>query len=180
MAARFAAEKGVEVLLDALPNVLERYPHAQVLFAGQYQDVLGEQVYADRLMPRIRAYEAAGHWRFLGVLTPDQMAAFYPNLDVLVVPSLNSTEAFGLVQVEAMMNNVPCVASALPGVRCPVQMHAMGEVTPIGDPKALAQALLTILADKQKYHCDPNALAKLYAPDRVAQDYEHLIAGLIK
>ena len=85
MAARFAAEKGVEILLDALPAVLEKFPQAQVLFAGQYQNVLGEQAYADRLLPRIREYEAAGHWKFLGVLGPVQIAAFYPNLDALDV-----------------------------------------------------------------------------------------------
>ncbi|MGD0611847.1 MAG: glycosyltransferase family 4 protein [Anaerolineales bacterium] len=180
MATRFAAEKGVEVLLEALPSVLERYPQAQVLFAGQYQDVLGEQVYSDRLMPRIRAYEAAGHWRFLGVLNPSQMAAFYPNLDVLTVPSLNSTEAFGLVQVEAMMNNVPCVASDLPGVRRPVQMHAMGKIIPVGDPSALAQALLEVLADRQKYHCEQAALALQYDPDVIAAEYEKLFGQLMK
>ena len=34
MAARFAAEKGVEVLLDALPTILKKYPKAQVLYRG--------------------------------------------------------------------------------------------------------------------------------------------------
>lgn len=179
MAARFAAEKGVEVLLDALPQVLEKYPHAQVLFAGQYENVLGEQAYAERLMPRIREYQAQGRWTFLGVLSPQEMTAFYPNLDVLVVPSLNSTEAFGLVQIEAMLHNVPCVASALPGVRRPVQMHAMGKVTPIGDASALAQALLEIFAARETYHCDTAALAKLYDPDTVAQEYEKLFARLM-
>ncbi len=53
MVTRFAAEKGVEILIDALPAVLEKYPQAQVLFAGQYQDVIGEQDYANRLMPLI-------------------------------------------------------------------------------------------------------------------------------
>jgi len=180
MATRFAAEKGVEVLLEALPSILEKYPQAQVLFAGQYENVLGEQVYADRLMPRIRAYEAAGHWKFLGILNPSQMAAFYPNLDVLTVPSLNSTEAFGLVQVEAMMNNIPCVASALPGVRRPVQMHAMGRIVPVGDPSALAQALLEVLADRGKYHCEPAALVHQYDPDTVAAEYEELFGNLLK
>ncbi len=180
MAARFAAEKGVEVLLDALPQVLEKYPQAQVLFAGQFENVLGEQVYAERLMPRIRAYQARGQWTFLGVLGPQQMTAFYPNLDALVVPSLNSTEAFGLVQVEAMLHNVPCVASALPGVRRPVQMHQMGKVAPIGDASALAEALLEIFANKEKYHCDTAALAKLYDPDTLAQEYEELFARLMK
>jgi glycosyltransferase involved in cell wall biosynthesis len=180
MAARFAAEKGVEVLLDAFPAVLEKFPQAQVLFAGQYEHVLSEQAYADRLLPRIRAYEASGHWKFLGVLNPQQMAAFYPNLDVLVVPSLNSTEAFGLVQIEAMMNNVPCVASSLPGVRRPVQMHAMGKVVPIGDSAALSGALLEILADKSKFRCDTTSLVRQYDPDAVAVEYEKLFESLKK
>ncbi len=178
MAARFAAEKGVEVLLDALPKVLEKYPNAQVLFAGQYENVLGEQAYYERLMPRIREYQARGQWTFLGVLSPQEMTAFYPNLDVLVVPSLNSTEAFGLVQIEAMMHNVPCVASALPGVRRPVQMHHMGKVAPIGDSAALAQALLEIFAEREKYRCDTATLANLYDPDTVAQEYEKLFEAL--
>jgi len=180
MAARFAAEKGVEVLLDAMPKILEKYPKAQVLFAGQYQNVLGEQSYAERLMPRIHEYEKTGHWKFLGVLNPAQMAAYYPNLDVLVVSSLNSTEAFGLVQIEAMMQNVPCVASALPGVRRPVQMTGMGEVTPIGDAEALAEGLLKVLDDPQKYRRDPAEIARSYDPERVAVEYEKLFEKLVR
>jgi glycosyltransferase involved in cell wall biosynthesis len=180
MVTRFAAEKGIEVLLDALPSVLEKFPKAQVLFAGQYQNVIGEQAYADRLMPRIKKYEEMGCWKFLGILNQEQLAAFYPNMDVLVVPSLNSTEAFGLVQVEAMMNNIPCVASALPGVRRPVQMHTMGKVVPIGDSAALARALLEIFTRKEKYRCDTAALAHQYDPDSVAGEYEKLFERLLK
>lgn len=180
MAARFAAEKGVEVLLDAMPKILEKYPKAQVLFAGQYENVLGEQAYAARLMPRIREYEKTGHWKFLGILNPAQMAAYYPNLDVLVVCSLNSTEAFGLVQIEAMMNNVPSVASALPGVRRPVQMTGMGKVTPIGDSAALADGILQVLDEPQKYRRDPAEIARPYDPDSVAAEYEKLFEKLMR
>jgi glycosyltransferase involved in cell wall biosynthesis len=180
MATRFASEKGVEILLDALPAIFEKYPNAQVLFAGQHLDVMGEQAYFDKLAPRIREYESRGQWTFLGNLTPAQMAAYYPNLDVLVVPSLNSTEAFGLVQIEAMMNNVPCVASALPGVRRPVQMTGMGEVTPIGDAQALAESILAILNEPAKYRRDPAEIARPYDPDAVAQSYEALLDRLKK
>jgi len=178
MATRFASEKGIEVLLEALPMVLEKYPNAQVLFAGQHLNVMGEQAYFERLSPLIRQYEKSGHWKFLGNLNPAQMAAYYPNLDVLVVSSLNSTEAFGLVQIEAMLNNVPSVASALPGVRRPVQMTGMGKVTPIGDAGALSQALLEILADPQKFRRDPAEIARIYDPDSVAAEYEKLFAKL--
>lgn len=180
MAARFAAEKGVEVLLDALPIILQKYPQAQVLFAGTYQNVMGEQAYYDRLIPRIREYEIAGHWTFLGNLDPVQMAAFYPNLDVLTVPSLNSTEAFGLVQIEAMMNGVPCVPSALPGVRQPVMMHGMGRVAKIGDAVSLAESILEVLDEPQKFKGDVDSIRKTYNPDSIAQEYEKLFERLIK
>lgn len=180
MAARFASEKGVEVLLDALPVILRKYPKAQVLFAGTYQNVMGEQAYSDRLMPRIREFELRGHWKFLGNLDPHQMAAYYPNLDVITVPSLNSTEAFGLVQIEAMMNGVPSVPSALPGVRQPVKMHNMGVVSEIGDSESLARALLEVLDNKEKYRGDIPAIKRAYDPDSVAQAYENLFNKLMR
>ena len=180
MATRFASEKGVEILLAALPKILEKYPQAQVLFAGQHLNVMGEQDYFNHLIPTIQKFEASGHWKFLGNLSPAQMAAYYPNLDVLVVSSLNSTEAFGLVQIEAMMNNVPCVASALPGVRRPVQMTGMGVVTAIGDAGALANGILQVLDQPQKYRRDPAEIARTYDPDSVAAEYEKLFQKLGK
>lgn len=180
MAARFAAEKGVEVLLDALPMILKNHPKTQVLFAGHYQNVMGEQAYHDRLIPRIREFEGKGHWTFLGNLDPVEMAAFYPNLDVLVVPSLNSTEAFGLVQVEAMLNGVPCVASDLPGVRQPVGMHGMGRISRIGDADSLAGSILEVLDEPQKFRGDPGYIKQLYEPDSAAAEYEKLFERLMR
>jgi glycosyltransferase involved in cell wall biosynthesis len=180
MAARFASEKGVEVLLDAMPAILAKYPKAQVLFAGQFEDVMGEGAYAARLMPRIRKYEADGHWKFLGILNPQQMAAFYPILDVITVPSLNSTEAFGLVQIEAMMNGVLSVPSALPGVRQPVKMHGMGCVAEIGDPASLAGAILETLDEAEKFKGNPAEIARQYDPDTVAMEYEKLFKKLME
>ncbi len=178
MVTRFASEKGVEVLLDALPAILAKYPTAQVIYAGQHQNVMGEQPYYERLIPRIREYEQKGQWTFLGNLSPLQLAAVYPNLDVITVPSLNSTEAFGLVQIEAMLNNVPSVPSALPGVRQPVKMHGMGRVSKIGDAASLAEGILDILDHPQQFRGDVPAIRKAYDPDSVAAEYEKLFAKL--
>lgn len=178
MAARLASEKGVSVLLEAFPRILERYPEARILFAGQYQNVLGEQAYAQQLDPLIRRYEQNGQWKFLGVLTPLQMAAFYPNLDILVVPSLNSTESFGLVQVEAMLHGVPCVASDLPGVRQPVLMTGMGEIAPVGDAAGLAEAMLRVLAQRELYQRPRAEIAARFSVERTAEAYEALFAAL--
>ncbi len=174
MAARFATEKGVEVLLNAMPRILDAFPNAQVQFAGPYQNIIGEEHYIKRLSPQIEAYQAKGSWRFLGSLSPKEIAAFYPNLDLLVIPSLNSTEAFGLVQIEAMMNGVPCVASDLPGVRQPVKVHGMGKIIPIGDSNALAEAALEILSHPQDYIRPAGPIAECYKPDTIAAAYEAL------
>jgi glycosyltransferase involved in cell wall biosynthesis len=178
MAARFATEKGVEVLLNALPAILKAYPRALVQFAGPYQNIIGEEAYSARLRPVIANYEASGNWRFVGSLNPEQMAAYYPNLDVHVLPSLNSTEAFGLVQIEAMINGVPSVASNLPGVRQPVKIHEMGKIIPIGDSAALAESVIDILNRPQEFRRDSRAIAERYDPDTIAVEYEQLFAEM--
>jgi glycosyltransferase involved in cell wall biosynthesis len=93
---------------------------------------------------------------------------------------LNSTEAFGLVQIEAMMNGVPCVPSALPGVRQPVTMHGMGRVAKIGDPASLAESILEVLDAPKKFRGDVEAIKKAYDPDSIAQEYEKLFAKLME
>ncbi|HDQ71140.1 MAG TPA: glycosyltransferase family 1 protein [Chloroflexi bacterium] len=178
MAARLATEKGVEVLLRALPRILEVYPDARVLFAGQYRDVMGEEAYAERLAPLLRRYEE--RWTFLGILNPLQMAAFYPNLDVIVVPSLNSTETFGLVQVEAMLCGTPSVASDLPGVRQPVLQSGMGEIAPIGDSEALAEAIIRVVNNQEKYIRSKEEIAGRWSTARTAAGYEALFERLLE
>ncbi len=177
MAARLAAEKGVEVLLEALPRVLEVYPNARVLFAGQYQNVLGEEAYARRLAPLLEKYR--DRWTFLGVLSPKEMAAFYPNLDVLVVPSLNSTESFGLVQVEAMLCGTPSIASDLPGVRQPVLQTGMGEIVPVGDSRALAEAILRVVGQRERYIRPREEIARRWSTEQTAAAYEALFEQLL-
>ncbi len=183
MATRFAAEKGVEVLLKALPAILEKYPNALVWFAGQYLNVLGEEEYFQRLMPEIEQYQKKGQWVFLGNLDLKQMAAFYPNIDVLVVSSTNSTETFGFVQVEAMMNGKPVVASELPGVRQPVRMTGMGRLTPVGDAAKLAENLIGVLQSRGAGELGRMSLEELkreFRSDTCAQRHLELFEEIAK
>jgi glycosyltransferase involved in cell wall biosynthesis len=143
-----------------------------VIYAGQYQGVWKEEAYLERLLPTIHEYQEKGQWKFVGNLSLEEIATFYPNLDVLVVPSLNSTETFGLVQIEAMMNGIPTVASDLPGVRQPPQMTGMGEVVPVGDAGALAEAILRIFDHPLAYAGDPAAISRQFDPDNNAAIYE--------
>ena len=177
MAARLATEEGVEYLLEALPSVRARFPGAQVLFAGQYQDVLGEAAYARRLEPLLR--QEGKRWTFLGTLGSAEMAAFFHTCDVTVLPSLNSTETFGLVQIESMICGTPSIASDLPGVRQPVRMTGMGKVVPIGDSIRLADALVEVLGHPERYKGDPEEIKHSFSPAKTAERYEELFQELL-
>jgi glycosyltransferase involved in cell wall biosynthesis len=174
IAARFATEKGIEILLSAMDGIVKTLPDAVVWFAGPYENILGEEEYYDRLIPRIKALEKNGNWKFLGLLSPERMAAFYPIIDMLVIPSLNSTEAFGLVQIEAMMSGKPSISSDLPGVRQPVLRHRMGSVIPIGDADALAKAVIDIWKTKKNFKKRPCQIKEQYSPDSIATKFEML------
>lgn len=172
IAARLATEKGVEVLLNALPQVLTEFPNAIVLHAGPYENIIGEEGYAARLAPLLKKVQ--NHYRLLGSLNGAELTAFYKNLDVLCVTSLNSTESFGLVQIEAMQNGVPVAACALPGVRQPVTMTGMGQITEIGNHEALAQAIVEILGNKASFVRDPQLIADSFSPQQTAVAYLQL------
>jgi glycosyltransferase involved in cell wall biosynthesis len=178
ISARLATEKGVEVLLNALPIILQEFPNALVLHAGPYQDIIGEEAYAARLAPLFKKYEA--HYKLLGTLHGAELTAFYKSLDVLCICSLNSTESFGLVQIEAMRNNVPVAACNLPGVRQPVTMTGMGEVTEIGDHEALAQAIINILRDRENYVRDVELISASFDPAETASTYVSLFSDLLQ
>jgi glycosyltransferase involved in cell wall biosynthesis len=178
MASRLATEKGVEYLVQALPDVIDRYPSVRVLFAGQYQDVLGEEIYAKKLEPLLR--ELGEHWTFLGILPPEEWAAFFHESEVTVLPSINSTESFGMVQVESMTCGTPVISTDLPGVRQPISMTGMGLTIPPRDSTALSQALIAVLSHPNGYSGDRHEVSKQFSPDTIAARYESIFKQLVE
>jgi hypothetical protein len=89
-----SAEKGIEYLLQALPAILERFPGASILNIGPREPV-GEYAYAQRLAPLRK--RCGDKYRHIGTVTNEELAAFYATCDVHVLPSVNSTESFGMV-----------------------------------------------------------------------------------
>lgn len=178
MVARLASEKGAEVLVRAMPSVLREHPQARVLYVGQYKDVMGEGSYSHRLAPMIEALGV--HWTFLGVLDSPDLAAFYSLCDLTVLPSLNSTESFGMVQVESMLCRTPVVASDLPGVREPTQVTGMGVTFPPGNHEALAEGMLKVIRNKAQYQAAPEQVAARYSTQAVTDRYEELFHSLVE
>lgn len=180
IAGRFTTEKGVEVLLDALPEIMDVFPDTLVLFAGPYQKIKGEEAYYDRLSPRIRDLEEQGRWKFLGILPDEEMPAFFKSLDLLATPSLNSTESFGIVQIEAMQNGTPVVASDLPGVRVPAQRHKMGLNFPAGDSKRMAEAVIEVLRNYDSFSLRDEKVVTNYTKSNIANQYLDIFKSILR
>jgi glycosyltransferase involved in cell wall biosynthesis len=178
MVARLAAEKGVEYLVEAMPEILKSHPSAHVLHVGQYQNVLGEEEYAAKLRPMIEAL--GNHWTFMGILPAAELSALYKLCDVTVLPSTNSTESFGIVQVESMASGTPVVASNIPGVREPVKLTGMGRLVPPADAHALAEGINEVLDHPEQYQGDVNEVITSFSSQHIAEEYEALFQELTK
>lgn len=85
------------------------------------------------------------------MIPEEEMGKFYEGLDLFVLPSTNSLEAYGMVQVEAMLCGVPVVASDLFGVRTIVQKTGMGVIVKKKDPEDLANGIIEVINNKEKY-----------------------------
>ncbi len=175
VAARMAAEKGIEFLLEAIPFLNSKLKNAKlkIVIAGPL-DPVGELAYKIKIMELVERYE--DQVVFLGSLSQKEMGAFYTLLDVLVLPSVNSTEAFGLVQAEAMLCGVPVVASDLPGVRVPVKATGMGKIVPIKDSRALARAIVEVVQNKEKFVKSQAVIKNEFTWDKAIEFYEQLLS----
>ncbi len=128
--------KGLRYLLEAMPQI-----PARLLIVGE--GPLGEAL-------RAQAQELALGDKviFLGRIADEQLPAYYRAADVFVLPASERSEAFGLVQLEAMTCGLPVVCTELgTGTSFVNRDGESGLVVPPRDPPALARAINALLAD---------------------------------
>jgi len=135
---RIVEEKGLEYLVDGFLAAAQ--PEDRLLIGGDYTRIAGGSV-VEKVR---RSIGDDRRVRLLGFIPDDAVDDFYASLDVFALPSVNSFEAFGIVQVEAMLLGVPALASDLPGVRTPVQRTEFGVVVRRADAAAISDGLRTL------------------------------------
>jgi len=148
---RIAREKGIEYLVQSFnppAGRAGRLDNVKLVFAGPL-DTVGESKYVNY----IKALLSKQHidCLFFSQLTPEQLGAFYKMIDVLILPSTNQTEAFGMTQPEAMLLGTPVVATNMPGMNIPIKLTKMGLLVEPKNPEQLSKAISTILAHKDKF-----------------------------
>ena len=128
--------KGLDTLVAALPEI-----QAQLVIAGsgpmlgEWQDLAAQMNVSDRVL-------------WLGDVPDEDLATLYHLADLFVLPASHPSEAFGLVQVEAMAAGLPVVCTELgTGTTYVNRNGETGLVVPPRDPSALASAINRLLAD---------------------------------
>ena len=145
---RLERRKGVDVLLSAIPAVLQAAPEARLTLNGE--EVAGEEPWRETFLQRHRGAPWLKRVRFEGALSRQDLLARYAACDLVVVPS--RYESFGLTALEAMIFAKPCVASNAGGLGEVVADGETGLLAPPGDPAALTAALLRLVRDAELRH----------------------------
>jgi rhamnosyl/mannosyltransferase len=133
---RFAYYKGISYLIEAMRRVPARLILAG---AGPCEAQVREQA---------KTVPPPAHIEFLGEVRDEEIVALMHACDVFVLPSVERSEAFGVVQLEAMACGKPVVSCRIPsGVPWVNQDGRTGLVVPPRDPSGLAEAINRLLED---------------------------------
>jgi glycosyltransferase involved in cell wall biosynthesis len=134
--ASFTPEKGLDLLLQALPGLSAHYPQLRLC-------LVGDGPLRPALEAQARTLGLAERVHFAGN-APD-VRPYLLAFDLLVVPSRR--EGQGRVLMEAMALGRPVLAARVGGIPELVRHGHSGWLVPPGDPSALAQAIADLLGD---------------------------------
>jgi len=169
---RVVYEKGINYLLSSIPELQKRLNDFKIIIAGDYENVAGGST-KDELDKYMEHYP--DRILFTGYLGDDDRNRFYSGIDVLVLPSIDPLEAFGMVQVEAMLCGSPVVASDLPGVREVVRQTGYGRICKIKDPADIAQQIIEVVQNSSKYQPVRSKVLGYFDPDMTIAAYAKLM-----
>ncbi len=134
--ARLDALKGHDDLIDILPRLIERFPGIQLLF-------IGDGWWRERIEQRIAKPQAAECVRLLGFVPHEQVRDLLPAADVKVLPSYQEGQSRTLI--EALLCGCGIVAYDVGGIPSICIDGETGKLVPVGDKKALADAIVWMI-----------------------------------
>lgn len=172
MIARMVPQKAAHIFLQAAARVLRRQPDVYFLLVGDgplrggLEKLASDLGIADRVL-------------FAGFLT--DLSPAYSAMDVSVLTSLY--EGLPMVVLESMYLNIPVVSSQTQGAT-EVLTSGCGVVTPIGDPEATAEAILSVLrnptlARQMAVQAHARVMAE-FGAERMAALYQDLYLRLVE
>lgn len=146
--------KGLHILIEALPYILERYPDTKLYVAGE--DIFNSSSIKERIKRTtyarflLKSLKKKGISKdkicFTGFLKPNEMLQQYLKAEVFVLPSLieNSPNSLG----ESMLVGVPSIAAYVGGIPDMIENGVTGFTYPSDEPYILAKRIMELFEDK--------------------------------
>ena len=134
---RHATLKGAHDILAVMPEVVRAAPRVRFVFVGEDTERIEERC--------VRGTSLVPNCEFAGWKNPSEIAAYYADADMLLLPS--QMEASPMALLEAMAAGLPVVASAVGAIPEILIPPDNGVLIEAGDRAALAAAILTLLRD---------------------------------
>lgn len=134
--AELHERKGQEYLIEAIPTVVEKFPNIKFVFVGEGPN-------RHHLESLVNKYKIERHVTFTG--KQKNIPKILKSADIFCLPSRR--EAFGMVNLEAMISGVPIIASRTGGI--PEIINQTGILVEPESSRALSKALLLLIQDPE-------------------------------
>lgn len=136
---RFETRKGIDILLDAIPNILEKHENVIFRLVGDNEIVENNKSHKDEFLKKY----SSDHWldkvEFVGKLSQEELLSEYANCDFFVAPS--RYESFGLIYLEASMFEKASIAPEIGGAKEVIKHEENGLIFKNGDSNSLELAI---------------------------------------
>lgn len=157
--------KGYDIMISAMPFILEKIPHLKLVIAGNDE---GELTNLKSLTKQLKMEERV---EFCGAINGSDKNAFLKHAKCLVVPS--HTENFGIVVVEALQQSTPVVASK--NTPWEVLQEEKAGLHVKNTPQEISKAVIHILDKQKEYQENTLKVAQLFSWDSIAVVYKKLL-----
>jgi glycosyltransferase involved in cell wall biosynthesis len=171
--------KKQELLVEAAPTVLEKFPNTLFIFVGEETDSITGRGYKEELIKRIEEKRLQKYFVFWGF--SDNMAEITGLFDIAVLTT--PKETFGMVLIEAMAMGIPVIGTNAGGVPEIIEDWGNGLLFEPDNAGELSECISTILGDKELRKSMGKAgikrISDLFDLDKKMQEYERLMYALL-
>ena len=162
--------KGYDFVLDALKNIVKKYPTLKYLLAGTYEEK--EKINIEN---KIANFNLVNNVIITGFIAEEELSSLFSIADVYIMPSVK--EGFGIVFIEAMYYGVPVIAANIDGSTDALLQGKLGLLIPPENPTKIQEGIEMILDNKNKFTPDFNLLIENFGYTAYKRKLEELLSS---
>ena len=133
---------GIEYLIRAFKIVVEREYEATLL-------IVGEGSLRKKLEELTESLNLSNSVKFIGRIDNNEVVDYLRMIDIFVVPSISSSESFGVAAVEASSCSIPVIASNIGGLPEVVVDGETGYLVPPRNEEAISEKIIKLIEDPE-------------------------------